>query len=295
VSALDWNREGLIWPHRGASTFVASGRARWHVQRMGPKDGGIGPPLLLLHGTGASVHSWRGLMPLLAQRHAVTAIDLPRHAFTTGYDAYAMSLPAMTAKVAGLLDTLGLQPAAIIGHSAGTAIALQLALAHGYHGPIVGLSAALRPFPGPAAQIFPAIAKALFINPLVPRLFASTIDLAGGAERFLWNATHSRIDAEGMACYRTLFTNAQHAGGGLAMMANWDLPSLRARIGEVANPVLLIHGAKDSAIPLAWAREVAGWLPHARLDVLADLGHLAHEEAPEKAAALIEAFLAGHS
>lgn len=287
MSSLDWNREGLIWPHREASSFVASGRARWHVQRMGD-----GPPLLLLHGTGASVHSWRGLMPVLAKTHAVTAIDLPRHAFTTGHDAYAMSLPAMTIEVAGLLKTLALEPAAIIGHSAGTAIALQLALAHGYRWPIVGLSAALRPFPGPAAQIFPAIAKALFVNPLVPRLFAGTIDLAGGVERFLWNSTHSRIEPEGMACYRTLFKNAGHAGGGLAMMANWDLPSLRARMGEVANPVLLIHGAKDSAIPLAWAREAAGWLPDARLEVLTGLGHLAHEEAPEQAAALITAFLA---
>lgn len=76
------------------------------------------------------------------------------------------------------------------------------------------------------------------------------------------------------------------------MMANWDLPSLRARMGNVANPVLLVHGANDPAIPLAWARDAAGWLGHARLDVLPGLGHLAHEEDPDTAAALITAFLA---
>lgn len=290
MSTLDWNREGLVWPNREASTFVTTGRARWHVQQMGK-----GPPLLLLHGTGASVHSWRDVMPLLAKDYAVTAIDLPRHAFTTGHDAYAMSLPSMALEIAALLRALELQPAAIIGHSAGAALALQLALAHGYGGPIVGLSAALRPFPGPLAQIFPAIAKALFINPLVPRLFAGTIDLAGGTERFMWRSTHSRIDAAGMACYRTLLKNPDHAGGGLAMMANWDLPGLKARMGEVTNPVLLVHGAKDPAIPLDWAKDAASWLPDARLDVLPGLGHLAHEEAPEKVAALIAAFLAGHS
>lgn len=288
MSALDWQREGLIWPHRDASSFIKVGGRRWHVQRMGS-----GPPLLLLHGTGASVHSWRGLMPLLAESHDVIAMDLPRHAFTTGHDAYAMSLPAMAREVTGLLATLEVQPAAIIGHSAGAAIAMQLALDNAYRGPIVGLSPALRPFPGAMAQIFPAVAKALFVNPLVPRIFTGSIDLVGGAERFLWRSTHSRIDREGLACYRTLLKHPGHAGGALAMMANWDLPALRERMSDVRNPVLLVHGTNDPAIPPDWARDAASWLPDARLELLPGLGHLAHEEAPGKAAAHIAAFLAG--
>jgi magnesium chelatase accessory protein len=288
MSALDWQRDGLIWPHRDASSFIAVGGKRWHVQRMGS-----GPPLLLLHGTGASVHSWRGLMPLLAERHDVIALDLPRHAFTTGHDAYAMSLPAMAREVAGLLDALKVAPEAIVGHSAGAAIALQLALDHAYTGPIIGLSPALRPFPGAMAQIFPAVAKALFVNPLVPRIFTGSIDLVGGAERFMWRSTHSRIDKAGLACYAKLLKHPGHAGGALAMMANWDLPSLRTRMGEVRNPVLLVHGANDPAIPPDWARDAARWLPNARLELLPGLGHLAHEEAPDQAAAHIAAFLGG--
>ena len=287
MSALDWNREGLIWPHRDASSFVNVGKARWHVQRMGS-----GPPLLLLHGTGASVHSWRGLMPLLAQNHTVIAPDLPRHAFTQGHDAYAMSLPAMAREVAALLNALEVEPAAIIGHSAGAAVALQLALDHAFAGPIVGLSAALRPFPGALAQIFPAVAKTLFVNPLVPRIFTGSIDLVGGAERFLWRSTHSRIEPAGLACYAKLLKHPGHAGGALAMMANWDLPGLRTRMGEVANPVLLLHGGNDPAIPPDWARDAASWLPDAALELLPGLGHLAHEEDPARAAARIAAFLA---
>lgn len=286
MSALDWDREGLIWPHREASQFIRTGAARWHVQRMGS-----GPTLLLLHGTGASVHSWRGLMPLLARSHDVIALDLPRHAFTTGHDAYAMSLPAMAREVARLLETLDAKPAAIIGHSAGAAIALQLALDHAHKGPIIGLSAALRPFPGAMAQIFPAVAKALFVNPLVPRIFTGSIDLVGGAGKFMWRSTHSRIDTAGLACYAKLLKHPGHAGGALAMMANWDLPALRDRMGEVQSRVLLLHGAKDPAIPPDWARDAAGWLPDARLELLPGLGHLAHEEAPEDTATRIAAFL----
>ncbi len=289
--ALQWEREGRIWPHREASVFVQTGGARWHIQRMG--DAG-NPKLLLLHGTGASVHSWRGLMPILAERFDVLACDLPRHGFTTGHPPQAMSLPEMAKTIAGLLDNTTFAPHSIVGHSAGAALALQLALDHGFAGPVIGLNSALRPFPGPAAQIFPALAKLLFVNPFVPRIFSAAAGFGSEAERFLYRSTGSKIDAEGMACYAALLRNPRHTKGALAMMANWDLPTLRTRMAKISNPVLLVHSDKDAAIPLDWAREADGWLPDSRLEVLAGLGHLAHEEAPERAAEMIVDYAASH-
>jgi len=219
---------------------------------------------------------------MLAERFSVTAMDLPRHAFTRGHPAEVMSLPRMAGEVAKLIQSLGFKPDLLIGHSAGAALSVQMALDHGYSGPIIGLNSAMRPFPGPAAQIFPAMAKLLFINPLVPRIFSKMTTFGKEAERFLTRSTGSRIDAEGMACYETLFANSRHTKGGLSMMANWDLPTLRTRMGEVKNPILMVHSDKDAAIPIDWAREVHGWLPTSQLTVLKGLGHLAHEEAPER-------------
>ncbi|MEE4200414.1 alpha/beta fold hydrolase BchO [Erythrobacter sp.] len=290
-AALDWDSEGRLWPHREASEFVASGGARWHVQRFGEPGA---PRLLLLHGTGASVHSWRGLAPLLAEQYEILACDLPRHAFTGGHPPENTSLVRMAATTARLLDTCDFAPDAMIGHSAGAALALQLSLDHGFRGPVVGLNSALRPFPGLAAQLFPAVAKVLFVNPLVPRLFSAAAGFGGETERFLYRATHSRIDREGLACYAALLRNPRHTKGALAMMANWDLPTLRTRMSEVASPVLLIHSDKDAAIPLDWAREAHGWLKGSQLEVLEGLGHLAHEEAPEQVARLVHRFLEPH-
>ncbi|MFL0355880.1 alpha/beta fold hydrolase BchO [Erythrobacter sp. GH1-10] len=290
--ALAWEREGLIWPHREASAFIRAGGARWHVQRMGDP---AKPPLLLLHGTGASVHSWRHLMPLLAETHHVLAPDLPRHAFTTGHPPEDTSLPRMATAIARLLATLDFEPEAIVGHSAGAALALQLALDHGFTGPIIGLNSALRPFPGLAAQLFPAVAKLLFVNPFVPRLFSGMAAISGDTDRFLRKATGSHIDAEGMACYEALLSNSRHTKGALAMMANWDLPRLQTRMRNVSNPVLLVHSDKDAAIPLEWAREAQGWIPGAELEVIEKLGHLAHEEAPEAVHAFVAEFLAAHA
>lgn len=284
---LDWNREGRIWPHRESSEFVRSGAATWHVQRMGDARK---PQALLLHGTGASVHSWAHLAPMLARDFAVTAMDLPRHGFTRGHPPEAMSLPRMASEIAGLNAQLGLSPDIIIGHSAGAALALQLALDHAYRGPVVGLNSALRPFPGPAAQIFPAVAKLLFVNPLVPRIFSKMTTFGREAERFLYRSTGSQIDTEGIACYEALFGNSRHTGGALAMMANWDLPTLKTRMHELTNPILLVHSDRDAAIPLDWAREAHTCLPTSELEALNDLGHLAHEEDPERVLAAIIRF-----
>lgn len=288
---LNWDREGQIWPHREASEFIQQGSATWHIQRFGQDAGRPGKPrILLLHGTGGSVHSWRGLAPILARDFELLAPDLPRHAFTKGHSPGETSLVGMARAVRDLLAHIEFEPDMIVGHSAGAALALQGALDHGFCGPIVGLNSALRPFPGPAAEIFPAVAKVLFINPFVPRIFSKMASFGGEAERFIYRSTNSRLDPEGLACYSTLIKNPRHTKGALSMMANWDLPTLRTRMGELRNPILLVHSDNDGAIPLEWAKEAHSWLPTSRLEVLQGLGHLAHEEDPELAAKWIVEF-----
>ncbi len=71
------------------------------------------------------------------------------------------------------------------------------------------------------------------------------------------------------------------------MMADWDLPSLKAALPGIAVPVLLVHGEGDSAIPAKDAQAAAAIMPNADILILPGLGHLAHEEAPERIAAII--------
>ncbi len=89
-------RAGRDWPNREASRFVTAGGLTWHVQ-----EAGEGPVLLLVHGTGAATHSWRGLMPLLARDFRVIAPDLPGHGFTD--PLRTPSLPRMARALAELL------------------------------------------------------------------------------------------------------------------------------------------------------------------------------------------------
>lgn len=287
---LRWDVEGRDWPLRDSSRFVIAGGLDWHVQVLG-----AGPAILLLHGTGASTHSWRGVAPLLAERFTVVAPDLPGHGFTRGRPRGGLTMPAMAGAVAALLAALDIEPVLVVGHSAGVAIAARMALDGLAATPVVGFAPALLPFKGIAAPLFPALAKLLFVNPVAPRLFSRIARVSGETERFLLRSTGSRIDRRGLELYARLFASPSHCAGALEMMADWDLPSLARQLGDLRLPVLLTHGERDTAIPVAVAREAAARIPNAALELLPGRGHLAHEERPDLAAKIVIGFAADHA
>ncbi|MEM9797579.1 MAG: alpha/beta fold hydrolase BchO [Pseudomonadota bacterium] len=270
------------WPFADASRIVEAVHHRWHVQSLGD-----GPDLLLLHGAGGATHSWRGLAPRLAETHRVTMIDLPGHGFTRPGSA-RWRLPQMAADVTALMRQLDITPTHVIGHSAGAAIALQMA--RDDPRPVISLNGAFQMFEGVAGWLFPMMAKALALNPLTVPLFTA----AGSAARTrrLIDGTGSRIDAEGLAQYHRLISDREHVSGALSMMANWSLNDLVRAAPGIGVPVLLLAGERDRAVPPRISHDMAKRLPDARLHVMPDVGHLMHEEAPAEVARAVLDFVA---
>ena len=247
--------------------------------------------MLLLHGTGAATHSWRGLLPLLSQHFTIVAPDLPGHGFTDAPAANRLSLPGMARALQTLLWTLDVQPVLAAGHSAGAPILVrmlldgQLTTVRG----LIGLNGALLPMSGMAGQIFSPLAKLLTGLPGLPDLFAWRARDARVVERLL-EATGSKIDADGVRFYQRVVTNRSHAASALSMMAHWDLPSLTGTFARIDLPVLLIAGDNDKTVPPTQSEQVAAQVQHGRYVGLPGLGHLAHEEDPAAIAALIDDF-----
>jgi magnesium chelatase accessory protein len=279
----NWERDGRDWPHRSASRFVEAAGLRWHIQEFGEAEK---PGLLLLHGTGAATHSWRGLAPLLAGRYRVVAPDLPGHGFTDPLPPGRLSLPGMAEAVAGLCDHLNLVPALAIGHSAGAAVLARMCLDRRITPDLlVALNGALTPFPGVASFLFPSMARMLFLNPVTPRIFAWSADKA--AVRRLLDGTGSRLDQPGLDLYRRLLSRSGHVSGALGMMANWDLAALDRDLPKLSVRTLLVVGSEDKAIRPDTAFALRDRLPSARIELLRGLGHLAHEEAPGRVAEIV--------
>jgi magnesium chelatase accessory protein len=279
------------WPNRAFSRSVRVGGIDWHVQ-----EAGEGPVLLLLHGTGAATHSWRDMLHPLAQHFRVIAVDLPGHGFTRGRPPNGLTMPGIARALAGLLAELKAEPALIVGHSAGAAIAIRMVV-DGLAKPsaLIGIAPALLPFPGIAQHLFPTMAKLLFVNPFAPQIFASVARGQGAVERFLAKSTGSTIDAAGVSAYAKLFATSAHCAGAIGMMADWDLVPLKRDLPKLAVPMLILHGEKDAAIPLSGALESVSLITNCGLEVLPGLGHLAHEEAPTLVANHILHFACTHA
>jgi len=267
---------------------VSAGALDWHVQwwrRALPAAAAPRPLALLLHGTGASADSFGRRAPWLLPHFDLLAPDLPGHGRTRLPSGAKPSLPWMAAQVHALLRTFVAEPMLVIGHSAGAAIAIEMCLAgHLRARAVVSLNGALLPMSGPVGRFFSPLARLLVLNPLVPRFFAWQASGKGVVERLL-EGTGSRLDAEGVAMYRALVRDPDHAAGALRMMAAWDLAPLAEALPRLTRPpgpvpLHLVVGLGDRTVPPAQAQQVAARVPGAVVHQLPGLGHLAHEEDP---------------
>lgn len=270
------------WPFRADSRHLDLAPHHWWLADLGPREA---PVLLLLHGTGASLHSFRRLALGLTARFRVVIPDLPGQGCSQSRAFDRMGLDGMASDLWRLCDALGIAPAAVIGHSAGAAIGLRMAELRPLPA-VIGLNAALGGFDGMAAVLFPMIAKALATAPFLSRLAARSYGKPDTVNRLL-AGTGSPLEAEGRAQYLRLVQDADHVAGALAMMAGWKLQGLLSRLPQTRTAVWLIASTGDRAVPARVSEEAATKIPGAKLTILPDLGHLAHEEAADGLASLI--------
>jgi len=266
---------------------VLSKPHKWHVQ-----ESGAGPLVLMLHGAGGSTQSYRHLIPLLTPAHRIIAIDLPGQGFTRLGAQSRCGLADMAQDIAALCAQEGWAPVAIVGHSAGAAVAFELAERLPAPCPhVIGINAALSTFKGVAGVMFPLMAKALAMMPGVAGLFTASNGNPRAVQRLI-DGTGSRIPAEDLTHYGALVSDRTHVNATLQMMAQWDLGPLLSRLPDSNAHGLLIAATNDRAVPFATSRDLARRMANMRYSEVEGLGHLLHEEAPQRVATLILDYLA---
>ncbi|GFE64600.1 alpha/beta fold hydrolase BchO [Litoreibacter roseus] len=284
---MNWDENSEDWPNAEFSSFVDVRPYRWFVQ-----DAGTGPLVLLIHGAGGSCHSWRAVFTDLSKDHRVIAVDLPGQGFTKADRKSRLSLDFMSADIISLLRHMKVIPKAIIGHSAGAAIAFRMAL----DWPslkstrLVAINGALENFEGVAGVLFPTMAKLLALNPLTASVFSKTASRPATVHKLI-TGTGSDIGPDGLDFYQRLISDRDHVDGTLSMMANWSLTKLRRQLPHLEQETLFLAGKKDGAVPTDVSDEAARRVKNGKFVMLDDLGHLMHEEDPDRCTALIRSHI----
>jgi pimeloyl-ACP methyl ester carboxylesterase len=260
------------------------GMTEIHVRHDGPSEA---PPLLLIHGSGASAGTWGPVVPALARHHHVIRVDLPGHGQSPPAPAY--DVPRQAGRVAAVLDGLGLRGVGVAGHSSGGYVATSLAEQR----PDLVRSLTLIST-GPSLDALnrqPLLLRALLAPPLGPLLWARRTDamirrgMAATCARPVDIPDEMVAELRGIT-YRTVRTVLRlHT----AYVAERSIP---ARLTALDVPVLVLFGAADPRWdPSSSARQYAA-VPHARIESLSGVGHLPMLEEPATTSDLLLGFTA---
>ena len=254
-----------------------------HVVHDGPRQG---PPLLLIHGSGASGASWGPVAGALAGHHHVIRADLPGCGQSPPAPSY--DVPEQAGRVAVLLDDLGLRHVTLVGHSSGGYVATALAE---QRPDLVGSLALISTGPSLDALLpQPFILRALLAPPLGPFLWPRRSDAM--IRKGISAATARPVDIPGDAVadlknisYGT-FRKVLHCNA--AYVAERSVPE---RLADLDVPVLAIFGAADPRYDPSSAHQYDA-VPGARVEMLPGVGHVPILEAPETTSELLLGFAA---
>ena len=231
---------------------------------------GSGSPLVLLHGGLLTIDiNFAGLIPTLAQRHRVIAIELQGHGRTADIDR-EITPAASATDVVALLDHLGIDRAHVLGHSMGAAVALELAVNHpGRVRSVVPVSGTVRP-------------DGLHPDLQDPAAFATSTRMPT-PEDF----------TEFTEAYRRLSPHPEHFDDFMATLSSssadvqgWS----DAQLDAISAPVLVVVGDHDF-VTVEHAALMKELIPGSQLAVLPGTTHMQATRRPELLLPLLTAFL----
>jgi pimeloyl-ACP methyl ester carboxylesterase len=281
-------------PPGGASVAVVSKPGAAPVT-LHAESWGAGPPVLLLHGLGESIFTWHDLIPELARRHRVIALDLKGFGRSDKPDDGAYSADDQAALVARFILDQGLDGVSVIGHSFGGTVALRTALADGIKG-----TSRIRRIAVIGAPALPRATAGyldLVKTPAIPDAMASSMKPDMLARLLLREAMGGRSivsdeDVEGYAApYREPAALAAFLATARAIVEEKDADAVAARYRTLKLPALVVWCRQDPIVPLKSGRRLAKTLPGARLAILEGCHHLPQHERPKELLATLGAFL----
>jgi pimeloyl-ACP methyl ester carboxylesterase len=269
------------------STFVDVKGLRVHLRDEGPRDDP--EPVVLLHGTSSSLHTWEGWAAGLRGQRRVITLDLPGFGLTgpNATDDYREDTYARF--VLELLDALGVQRFVVGGNSLGGDIAWRTAAAAPQRvASLILVDAGGYPFTPASIPLGFRIARIPVANRLLEHTLAHAVVAASVRNVF---GDPSRVTDALVDRYEALTLRAGNRRALVLRFAQMDMGAAHSRITTLKLPALILWGGRDRLIPPENAQRFAHDIAGSTLVVFDDLGHVPHEEDPARTLAAVRRFL----
>ncbi len=259
-----------------------------HLRDEGPPDA---LPIVLLHGSNGSLHTWEPWVARLKDRYRLITYDAPAHGLTGPAPDAKYTQVAYERVLEAVVRESGLARFILVGHSMGGGVAARYAADH--PGRIVALilvDASGEPYPDGGTSTLLHIARLPVIRDLVAVLTPRSLIVSslGGAVSNKAILTPAAIDR-----YWNLLRYPGNRVATIERFAQGYQSVSPADLGRVTAPTLILWGREDRFIPVTSARYFARALPHNRTVIYDGIGHLPMEETPDRSADDVRAFLAG--
>ncbi|NJD30589.1 MAG: alpha/beta hydrolase [Gammaproteobacteria bacterium] len=269
------------------SAFIELNGMQVHVRDEGPRDDPV--PVVLLHGTSASLHTWDGWVRALEGGRRVIRVDMPGFGLTGPTPDGDYSIEAYTRFAISVLDHFGLRRCVLGGNSFGGWVAWETALAQpGRVAALVLVDSAGYAIKSQSVPIGFRIAKI----PVLNRIMDVTLprSLVESSVRNVYGDP-SKVTPELVDRYYEITLRAGNRAALVQRFLQAPLGVDERRIREVKVPTLILWGGRDGLIPVEYGglfnRDIAG----SRLVVFDDLGHVPQEEDPARTVAAVKEFL----
>jgi pimeloyl-ACP methyl ester carboxylesterase len=267
--------------------MIDVGGQRLHVRDSGRDgDGRDRPAIILLHGFGASLHTWEPWAAALSDRFRVIRYDLPGFGLSPPRAGGDYSLAADVSLLGALMDALGLARATLVGSSMGGKVAWHFAARFPDRvEKLVLISPDGFAQPGHRYGDAPRVGRALaLMTVFLPKpLLKANLAPAYADPTRLTDAIVTR--------YHDMMLAPGARAAMIERLRQAVLEDPATLLPKVTMPVLLMWGEQDRLIPVSNAEDYLRLLPDARLVRFPSLGHLPHEEAPGESLPAVEAFL----
>lgn len=258
-----------------------------HLRDEGPRDDPS--PIVLLHGTSASLHTWEGWVNALKGERRVITLDLPGFGLTGPFPDNDYRIEHYVAFLGAVLDQLGVQRYVVGGNSFGGRLAWALALAQPQRvDKLILVDAGGYPDPEATMPIGFKLAQVPLLSGLIEQVLprgvveASVRDVYGDPSK----VTDALVDR--------YFDLTLRAGNRAAVVQRFKQSKMgdgHEQIARLTLPTLIIWGDRDSLITPVNAQRFADDIAGSEVTIFEGLGHVPHEEDPAATVARVKAFL----